>query len=140
MILKDICRQFVTFCEVTRKLSDHTIRAYKKDLEIFCGHVGEHTELDTIDRKALKKFVNQLCETPASMSSNKRRIACVKAMFRWMELEDYILVNPFHKIEIKLKIPRKLPRNIPNSELATMIKTARTELGLKTTQPYNKTV
>jgi site-specific recombinase XerD len=140
MILKDICCQFVTFCEATRKLSGHTIRAYKKDLEIFCGYVGEHTKIGTIDRKVLKTFVNQLCETPASMSSNKRRIACVKAMFRWMELEDHILVNPFHKIEIKLKIPRKLPRNIPNSELSIMIKKARSELGLEATQHYNEAV
>jgi site-specific recombinase XerD len=130
MILKDICVRFVHTCEVTRKLSDHTIRAYKTDLSIFCYIIDEQTEVEQIDRKTIKDFVTHLCQTPASMSTNKRRIACIKAMFRWMELEDYIVVNPFHKIELKLKIPRKLPRNIPNTELGILIKQARSELSL----------
>ncbi len=137
MILKDICSRFITFCEVTRKLSEHTIRAYKKDLAIFCQLLGEQTQLQNIDRQALKGFINALCQSDASMSSNKRRIACVKAMFRWLELEDLVAVNPFHKIDIKLKLPRRLPRNIPNGELTLMIKKARAELGLSTKQRYS---
>lgn len=138
MILKDICIRFVSFCELTRKLSNHTIRAYSKDLEIFCDHVGEQTQINDIDRAVLKSFIHALCESDSSMSSNKRRIACVKAMFRWMELEDIILVNPFHKIEVKLKLPRKLPRNIPNAELSCLIKTARSELGLASKHKYSQ--
>lgn len=133
MTLHDICDSFINTCEVTRKLSDHTIRAYKKDLSIFRHTVGAQTEVNTIDRTIIKTFVTTLCETPASMSTNKRRIACIKAMFRWMELEDHIQINPFHKIELKLKIPRKLPRNIPNAELSVLIKKAREDLGLSNT-------
>lgn len=138
MILKDICSRFITFCQVTRKLSDHTIRAYKKDLAIFCEIIDEQTPVKNINRQQLKHFINQLCQSDTSMTSNKRRIACVKAMFRWMELEDHIALNPFHKIEIKLKIPRKLPRNIPNSELVLMIKKARSELGLNGKLKYSQ--
>jgi integrase/recombinase XerD len=138
MILKDICHRFITFCQATRKLSDHTIRAYKKDLEICCEHLGANTPIAAVDRKSLKQFIHQLCQSPASMSSNKRRIACIKAMFRWMELEDHITVNPFHKIEIKLKLPRKLPRNIPNADLVELIEKARSELGLQKQQNYQK--
>ena len=140
MILKDICHRFITFCQATRKLSDHTIRAYKKDLEICCEHLGANTPIASVDRKSLKQFIHQLCQSPASMSSNKRRIACIKAMFRWMELEDHIKVNPFHKIEIKLKLPRKLPRNIPNADLAELIEKARAELGLQKQQNYKKSL
>jgi integrase/recombinase XerD len=137
MILKDICCQFISFCETTRKLSHHTIRAYTKDLNILRQIIGDNTKISEIDKKIIKHFVSVLCKTPASMSSNKRRIACVKAMFRWIELEDYIEVNPFHKVEIKLKLPRKLPRNIPNAELTMMIKKARSELGLQSHQDYS---
>ncbi len=138
MKLLEICHLFINTCENTRKLSNHTIRAYTKDLSIFRSYIGNETEVTDIDRKTLKTFIKQLCETDASMVSNKRRIACVKAMFRWMELEDHIEVNPFHKIEIKLKIPRKLPRNIPNSELSILIQKARSDLGLKKKQTYGK--
>lgn len=138
MILKDICYQFIHFCQQTRKLSDHTIRAYRKDLDIFCEAVGIDTLIELISHKTLKGFIETLCHSKASMSSNKRRIACIKAMFRWMELEDHILVNPFNKIAIKLKLPRKLPRNIPNNELSALIKKARSEVGLKPSQHYTK--
>ena len=138
MNLKEICCRFIAFCENTRKLSNHTIRAYSKDLAILCELINGDILVAKIDKKIIQQFVEKLCQTDASMSSNKRRIACVKAMFRWMELEDHITVNPFHKLEIKLKIPRKLPRNIPNAELAAMIKKARAELGLSNKQRYSK--
>ena len=137
MILKDICYQFIHFCQQTRKLSDHTIRAYRKDLDIFCEAIGANTPIELINHKTLKKFIETLCHSKASMSSNKRRIACIKAMFRWMELEDLIPINPFNKIVVKLKLPRKLPRNIPNNELSTLIKKARIETGLKPNQSYD---
>lgn len=136
MILIQICIQFISFCQHTRQLSIHTIRAYKKDLDIFCAYIGNNTPISHIDHRLLKGYIDSLCHSNASMSSNKRRIACVKAMFRWMELEDHIHINPFNKIAIKLNMPKRLPRNIPNNELAAVIKAARLTLGLQHTQSY----
>ena len=138
MILKDICCHFIKFCQLTRKLSEHTIRAYRKDLDIFCETIGPQTPIAQINHKLIKQYIEILCHSDASMSSNKRRIACVKAMYRWMELEDHISINPFNKIAIKLKLPRRLPRNIPNHELTILIKKARQELGLSNQQNYTK--
>ena len=138
MQLIDLCHIFLNTCKVTRKLSNHTIRAYTKDLSILRHYVGNEINIKDIDRNVINNFVRQLCETDASISSNKRRIACVKSMFRWMELEDYIDVNPFHKIELKLKIPRKLPRNIPSEELSILIQKARSDFGLSKHQRYTE--
>lgn len=53
--------------------------------------------------------------------SAKRKIACVKAFYRYMEIEDIIDFNPFHKIILKYKEPIKLPRTIPLSCIQDML-------------------
>ena len=53
--------------------------------------------------------------------SAKRKIACVKAFYRYMEIEDIIDFNPFHKIILKYKEPLKLPKTIPLNCIQDML-------------------
>ena len=71
-----------------------------------------------------------------SIRTIKRRIACLKSMFRWLELEDIIEINPFHKTDVSLKTPNQLPRNISKSDLRKMLKSARSSLNLSKEDSY----
>ena len=67
---------------------------------------------DCFDKNELNSYINML-HNQYKPKSAKRKVACVKAFYRYMEIEDIIDYNPFHKIILKYKEPIKLPRTIP---------------------------
>ncbi len=90
-------------------LSDLTLKAYKIDLTQFCNFMNQR---DCFDKNELNSYINML-HNQYKPKSSKRKIACIKAFYRYMEIEDIIDFNPFHKIILKYKEPLKLPRTIP---------------------------
>ncbi len=131
MQLTEACKLFLIHCEVGKNLSLNTVRAYKRDLQCFQDLVGNSVLINKLDRNLVKDFIALLNKDELSKASIKRRIACIKAMFRWMELEELVTINPFHKIDLKLRLPRRLPRNIPKEELRNMLAKAKSEAGLE---------
>lgn len=67
---------------------------------------------DCLDKNVLNSYID-LLHNMYKPKSAKRKIVCVKAFYRCMEIEDIIDFNPFHKIFLKYKEPLKLPRTIP---------------------------
>ena len=101
--------KYLVSCKSLKGLSDLTLKAYKIDLKQFCDYMSNR---DCFDKSELNSYINILHRRYKPKSA-KRKIACVKAFYRYMEIEDIIDYNPFHKIIIKYKEPIKLPRTIP---------------------------
>ncbi|MBQ4811362.1 tyrosine-type recombinase/integrase [Pseudoalteromonas luteoviolacea] len=135
MVVREACRHFLLHCQYVRKLSPHTLRAYERDLDTFVTLVDEKSVLN-IDKHHLKLYLFNLHQTDLGIRSIKRRVACLKSMFRWLEQEEIITSNPMLKVDTTLKVPNQLPRNIPKKNLRKMLKTAREELGLTKGQGY----
>ncbi|MCV6609224.1 MAG: tyrosine-type recombinase/integrase [Amphritea sp.] len=138
MKLAECCRQYLTACKHTKRLSLHTLRAYERDLEHLSQFLKPETKISQIDKKTLKSLIYWLNQGELSQSSIKRRLACLKAMFRWLELEDLLETNPFHKLEVKVKLPHRLPRNIPRQELANLLRCAKLNAGLPFKKRYSQ--
>lgn len=101
--------KYLVVCKALKGLSNLTLKAYSIDLKQFCGFMNCR---DCFDKNELNSYINML-HSLYKPKSAKRKIACVKAFYRYMEIEDIIDFNPFHKIIIKYKEPIKLPRTIP---------------------------
>ncbi|KZN34616.1 hypothetical protein N480_21560 [Pseudoalteromonas luteoviolacea S2607] len=129
MLTQEACSHFLLHCQYARKLSPHTLRAYKKDLDTFVELVEEKNVLK-LNKQHFKGYLFDLHQTGLSIRSIKRRIACLKSMFRWLEQEEVIDANPMLKVDTSLKVPTLLPRNIAKKDLRKMLNTARSELGL----------
>ncbi len=130
LTLKDARTSFLHECEVTWKLSEHTIRAYKRALAVFCSEMDEHTAIKNIDSNIINNiFVAYLRDGKASHSTIKLRFACINRLFNWMVEEGHIALNPVDGIDLELKIPTKVRKNIPYEDLVKMKKTAYSELG-----------
>ena len=138
MLTKEVCKQFLSYCQHTKQLSKHTIKAYKQDLLVFNRLVLQQP-INDFDKKQLKAYVSQLHQMELSARTIKRKIACLKSMFRWLELEDIIEINPFNKVDVSIKLPRQLPRNIPKNNLRKMLNSARVNLNLSKENNYNLT-
>lgn len=109
--------KYLIACKSMKGLSALTLKAYKIDLKQFCDFMDRR---DCIDKSELNSYINMLHGLYKPKSA-KRKISCIKAFYRYMEIEDIIDFNPFHKIIIKYKEPIKLPRTIPLNCIQDML-------------------
>ncbi len=128
--LSGICSHYLQICSKNKNLSRHTLKAYDIDMAQFMSCVGKNTLIEEITKTELKKFHNYLIEQELAPSSIKRKLACIRAMFKWLELEEVIEINPFHKFRANIKSAKRLPKNVPANEINSMIVQAKNELGL----------
>ncbi len=134
--VSNISNQYLDFCQQRKNLSAHTLKAYSSDLSQFEQIVGSDTDIHSITKDLLVLFHRRLVEQELSAASIKRKVACVRSMFRWLELEEIIPANPFHQFKTVIKLPRKLPRNVATSDLYKMIQQGKSELGIDANSTY----
>ena len=133
--LVDETEKYLVVCKSLKGLNNLTLKAYNIDLKQFCNFM-EHR--DCFDKNELNSYINMLHEQYKPKSA-KRKIACVKAFYRYMEIEDIIDYNPFHKIILKYKEPLKLPRTIPLNCIQEMLSYAYKQNSIAVTQ-YQKEI
>lgn len=135
MWIENACNNYLDICEKNRNLSEHTLKAYRIDLAQFSASIG-NIEIQQITRDQIRKYQQSLASRGCKPSSIKRKLACVKAMFRWYELEEVLDSNVFHKLNLNLRATRALPKNIPSHEIKRLMRSSRKILRLEKNSTY----
>ena len=76
---------------------------------------------NSLNKEQLIEYINYIHKQYKPKSA-KRKITSVKAFYRYMEMEDIIEYNPFHKITLKYKEPVTLPKTIPLDSIKAILK------------------
>lgn len=124
MELQEAVSQFLFHCRYEKNLSPKTLKAYSIDLRQFTEYLASHLDIATlpaVDKTALRAYIKSLFG-PLKEKSVKRKVATLKALFHFLEREDAIAVNPFRKMEVRIKETRRLPRTIPLHDLKRLFK------------------
>jgi integrase/recombinase XerD len=124
MKLQEAVLQFLFHCRYEKNLSPKTLKAYSIDLRQFTEYLDGHLEIATlpaVDKTALRAYIKSLFG-PLKEKSVKRKVATLKALFHFLEREDAIAINPFRKMEVRIKETRRLPRTIPLHDLKRLFK------------------
>lgn len=124
MELQEAVSQFLFHCRYEKNLSPKTLKAYSIDLRQFTEFLAANLELTTlsgVDKTALRAYIKSLFG-PLKEKSIKRKVATLKALFHFLEREDVIAINPFRKMEVRIKETRRLPRTIPLADLKRLFK------------------
>lgn len=119
MDLQEAVSQFLFHCQYEKNLSPKTLKAYSIDLRQFREFLATNLDIATlpaVDKVALRAYIKSLFG-PLKEKSVKRKVATLKALFNFLEREDAITVNPFRKMEVRIKEARRLPRTIPLYEI-----------------------
>ena len=111
--------QYLNFCFHRKNLDKKTIKSYSIDLKQFENFNNENN-FDWQSKSAIEIYIESL-HTQFQPKSVKRKIASIKAFFHYLELEEILEINPFHKIQIKYKEPFILPKTIPLKNIETII-------------------
>jgi len=124
MELHDAVTQFLFHCQYEKNLSPKTLKAYSIDLRQFREYLAGHLQVATlpeVDKTALRSYIKSLFG-PLKEKSVKRKVATLKALFHFLEREDAIAVNPFRKMDVRIKETRRLPRTISVDDLKRLFK------------------
>lgn len=121
----DAFKDFLNHCQ-RRGLSKHTYRAYLSDLSDFEKWLIRK-EITKVDKLALRHWMSDMQAQKLAPATIKRRVACLKATFRWLEEEGWIENNPFHKFHAGIRIPKTLPKSLSRSEMRAIFKHAGSE-------------
>ncbi len=118
--MKPHITQFIFHCEIEKKLSPKTIKAYRLDLKQFSLFFKNET-VDKLTKDDLKKYFLELSKyAPRTI---RRKIATLKTFFSYLEFEEDIEINPFHKVRTKVKLDTTLPNTLSIQEIQHILKT-----------------
>lgn len=104
-------QNYLDYCQRQKRLDTKTLKAYQIDLTQFYAKVSI-TSLSDITPAVLEEFIGGLHQKYRPKTV-KRKIASLKAFFRYLEYREIIDRNPFNKIQIRFREPVILPKTIP---------------------------
>lgn len=109
----DITRSFLNHCRDERRMSIHTVRAYRLDLARFGEFLVAQTPspaLAEIKKDHLRSYQQSLAHLrPRTVG---RRMAALRSLFAYAENEKSVVSSPFDGLRLRIRIGRTLPRTL----------------------------
>lgn len=125
---------FINHCKTIKKLSELTCNAYTHDLQCYRNYSRSTLDLSNVDKDHIYGYVKFLNQEGKAQATVKRRLACLKSFFKWLENEEIIPLSPFAKLSLKVKLPKKLPKHLSKHEIGSLNIQALKESSLATTK------
>ncbi len=107
---------FLNYLSLEKNYSGHTVSAYQKDLEAFLDYCQENyltRKIDSIEYTVIRSWIVGLVDSGITNRSINRKIASLKAYYKFLQRIGEISVNPLAKHKA-LKTSKKI--EIPFSE------------------------
>lgn len=102
---------YLDYCQYQKRLDIKTINAYRIDLKQFLVQTNT-TECFEVTSDILEQFIATLHRS-YKPKTVKRKIASLKAFFRYLDYKELVSANPFNRIQVKFREPVILPKTIP---------------------------
>lgn len=128
MNLKESMQLFLDHCRYEKNLSAKTLQFYEIDLIQFEKFLTkeEVANVEDITKHNIKGYVQEL--STFQPRTIKRKIASSKSFLNFLEFEDYIPVNPYRKVKVKIREPRQLPTVLDLGEIKMLFTLVKEEL------------
>ena len=112
---------FLAGLEHERSASEHTLRAYRRELTDFACFLEQTAELPGISamtHKHVQEFLVLLYDRGLAKASVARALAAIRAWCRWLAREGRLAHNPAALVSTP-RLPRRLPHVPTSDELMT---------------------
>lgn len=114
---------FIQYLASEKRLSQHTVRAYETDLRQCASHLcmlSPDSQLEKATHTALRTWVVALAQQGLRNRSINRKIASLKAFYRFLRVKALITRDPSLQLST-LNIQRKLPVFLKEQELLGLL-------------------
>lgn len=109
-------KEFISYLSLEKKYSGQTVEAYQNDLKefaSFCAEIYDELDVIQIEYVVVRSWIVLLSESGISNRSINRKIASLKAYYKFLQKSEVITVSPLAKHRA-LKTSKKI--EIPFSE------------------------
>jgi integrase/recombinase XerC len=116
-----VVEEFLAHLQVERRMSAHTLDAYRRDLASLSDWVGaQGFDLVALQPEQLRAFVAAEHRRGLSPKSLQRRLSACRSFYRWLLRHGRIQASPAAAIRAP-KAPRKLPQVLDADEAARLV-------------------
>ncbi len=123
-MIEKLSLEFITKLEHEKGFSEHTLRAYHKDLlqfDVFLK-AEKSRSLESINHLLLRKFLAVLRSKNYSKTTIARKLASIRSFFKFLIQKGELVSNPFEMLRTP-KQEKKLPHFLSISDVDVLLKT-----------------
>lgn len=119
--MDDLIERYVQYLRYERNASSHTVRNYRSDLIQFRdflarGRPGARVDVKRVDPLNIRGFLAHLFEKEEKKTSVARKLAAVRAFFKFLTRERVLKQNPALTVSTP-KLAKTLPRILTEEEI-----------------------
>ena len=113
---------FLTMLKVERNVSNHTMDAYKRDINQYLMYLGDLDIKNLSDVKSthIRDYIRVLSDGGMAPASISRIISSIRTYYRFLSSENILDENPVLLIN-NPKLPKKLPDVLSEKEISLII-------------------
>lgn len=113
---------FLSHLQVERRMSAHTLDAYRRDLDALVAWTGSQgiDDLATVHTEQLRAFIAAEHRRGLSPKSLQRRLSACRSCYQWLLKHGRIAASPAAGIRAP-KAPRKLPQVLDVDEAVQLV-------------------
>lgn len=115
--------QFLKYLQYEKRVSAHTTLAYQNDLRQFSEFLKDTYEDHPIGHASygmIRSWIITLADAELSPASVNRKIASLRAFYKFLLREQLIEKNPMQKIRV-LKTQKRLPSFVKENDIADVL-------------------
>ena len=122
-----LAEEFLATLAHERAASEHTLRAYRREVENFAGYLEKQkADVTSIDHLVIRGYLSELYDRGLSKASVARALAAVRSWFQWMARRGLVSSNPAALVATP-KLPKHLPRVPSIEQMNHLVETADTD-------------
>jgi integrase/recombinase XerC len=116
--ISGLAEQFLAMLANERGASEHTVRAYAREVRSFAAYLektlGKNARVAKVEHLHIRAYLGLLYERGLTKASAARALAAVRSWFKWLAKEGKVKRNPALLVSTP-KLPKHLPR-VPSME------------------------
>jgi len=120
---------FLDHCAGHRKLSHHTLKAYRQDLShlrAFMKAPSGEPRIASVDRDFIRRWLSGM--NSVKPTTVRRRLATLKSMFSGLERHGKLNTNPLAGFRSEVKVGKRLPRTVARMTIRSLLRSTRDSL------------
>lgn len=123
--LQEYIKKYLSFLEIEKNYSAHTILNYKLDLYEFSKFIG-NVSVETIEYTTLRRFLAHMREVSLKPRSVARKLSSLRSFFKYLQREKIISKNPASLL-VTPKLDKPLPHFLSEAEAVQLIEAPKSD-------------
>ena len=119
--MEKVMTEYLNFLKNTKKSSDNTIQAYKRDLNFFFEYLNKNKiEYLNVEYDDIQKYIEELNTEGTKAASISRRLATLRSFYGYLLKKKLIKSIPTNKVNTP-KVEKKAPMILTSDEVEILL-------------------